>query len=298
MPEPSPPKSWMLLAGVCCAVVLTAALLLFDWNSSPESESFVKNVPFLIWAVLLCSQTALWTLLAIPLWRSLRGLVADYRFDRGIAARLAISVAVVAFLVAVFVGFSVPVVPDYPFAHHRAKILTLTAGGFLVALVAMIGIWLVEAASTQLLLAPRERQLPEYLRLRADLRRFLGAAAAIIGAATLSTGGLRSAILSNVKGVEFPAEYVLYYGAYCSPTPRHISPSATSAAICSSRSFLSPATLQTRGPTGTQTGRRSKGCLSSTWRPARPFKADLRSRPPSSAAQSECCSERAAEPQR
>jgi len=206
----------MLLAGVCCAVVLTAALLLFDWNSSPESESFVKNVPFLIWAVLLCSQTALWTLLAIPLWRSLRGLVADYRFDRGIAARLAISVAVVAFLVAVFVGFSVPVVPDYPFAHHRAKILTLTAGGFLVALVAMIGIWLVEAASTQLLLAPRERQLPEYLRLRADLRRFLGAAAAIIGAATLSTGGLRSAILSNVKGVEFPAEYVLYYGAYFS----------------------------------------------------------------------------------
>ena len=58
--------------------------------------------------------------------------------------------------------------------------------------------------------------LVEYLRLRGDLRRFLDTAAAIIAAATLSTGGLRAAVVAKVHDAEFPPEYVLYYGAFFS----------------------------------------------------------------------------------
>ncbi len=198
------------------AVVVTAAVLLFDWNASPASEEFVKDIRFLIWAVLLCTQSALWAILALPLWTSLHRLYSDYGASRGLVRQIALSTAVIVVLGVGFVFFYSPAVPDYPLAHHRAKLLILTAVGFGVTLLALIGMWLVEAASVRLASGRGENALPEYLRLRGDLRYFLTAAAVIIGAATLSTGALRSAILANVHGASFPPEYVLYYGAYFS----------------------------------------------------------------------------------
>ena len=55
------------MVAALCAVFLTAALLLFDWNASPASEEFVKDVRFLIWAALLCAQSAVWVAFALPL---------------------------------------------------------------------------------------------------------------------------------------------------------------------------------------------------------------------------------------
>jgi len=201
---------------VLCAVLITAGVLLIDWNASPASEEFVKDVRFLIWAILICAQSALWAILALPLWSSVRRLYAESGASRALVRRIALPTAVIVVLTAGFVFFYSPAVPSYPFAHHQVKLLGLSVVGFGVALLALIGMWLVEAASAQLASVPHEEALPVYLRLRGDLRRFLGAAAAIIGAATLSTGALRSAILANVPGASFPPEYVLYYGGYFS----------------------------------------------------------------------------------
>jgi hypothetical protein len=212
----TPPRSTTWMVAVLCAVLLTVALLLFDWNASPASEGFVNDTRFLIWAALLCTQSALWAVLALPLGTSLRRLYSDYGATRALVGRIALSTAVIVVLVVGFEHFYYPAVPRYPFAHHGAKLIALTVVGFVVALLALIGMWLVEAASAQLPYARREKALPEYLRLRGDLRLFLSAAAAVIGAATLSAGALRGAILANVKGASFPPEYVLYYGAYFS----------------------------------------------------------------------------------
>jgi hypothetical protein len=206
----------MLMVAVLCAVLLTAGVLLFDWQASSASEEFVKDARFLIWAVLLCAQSALWAVLAPSLWGSLRRLHSDYGASRDLVRRVVVSTTVIVVLVVGFELFFSPAVPDYPLAHHRAKLLGLTAIGFVVTLLAIIGMWLVEAASERLPYARRLDALPEYLRLRGDLQRFLGSAAAIIGAATLSTGALRGAVLANVQGASFPPEYVLYYGAYFS----------------------------------------------------------------------------------
>jgi len=145
-----------------------------------------------------------------------RRLYAESGASPALFRRLALSTAVIVSLVVAFVILYAPSVPSYPFAHHRAKLLGLSTVGFSVALLALIGMWLVEASSARFASISADAALPAYLRLRDELRRFLAAAAAIIGAATLSTGALRSAILASRPGASFPPEYVLYYGGYFS----------------------------------------------------------------------------------
>ena len=219
-------RTWVVFLVVLGAVLVTCGVLFWDWPSSGRtSRAFVETPWFLIWAVLLCAQSALWAVLAPMVWTSIQSLRARYRYGWGTVRRIAVSSVAVAVLVAAFVYFAYRAVPGYPFDHHKWKILALTAVGFFVALSALIGLWLVEAA-----VATPEfgGTLAEYLELRGRLQGFLAAAAAIVGAAMLATGGLRTAITSNVQGADFPSQYSLYYGAYLSVvlliayTPAHL----------------------------------------------------------------------------
>jgi hypothetical protein len=207
------PATMTLVIG---AVLLTLAVLLYHWQETSASEEFVEGTRFRIWAVLLCVQSALWAILAPPTWKSLRSLYSDFGADRRMLVGIAIPVTAIVALVVGFELLSSSAVPDYPLADHPTKLRILTGVGFLVALSALAGMWLVEAAIERRRPNRRMRALVEYLRLRDDLRRFLDTAAAIIGAATLSTGALRGAVVAEVPGAEFPAEYVLYYGAFFS----------------------------------------------------------------------------------
>jgi hypothetical protein len=129
---------------------------------------------------------------------------------------IGVSAAVIVALVVGFVVVLGSTAPKYPLPHRATKLHIITGTGFLVTLLALVGMWLVEAAIGRSGTNQRAKAMVEYLRLRADLGRFLSAAAAIIAAATLSTGALRGAVLANVPGEKCPPEYVLYYGAYFS----------------------------------------------------------------------------------
>ena len=218
-------RTWVVLLTVLGAVLLTCVVLFADWPEDEKSRAFVERTWFLVWAVLLCAQAALWALLAPQLWLAIRSLRERYRYDRRTAVRIALSAVVVAFLIGAFVGLSYGAVPAYDFANHQVKVPLLTAVGFVVALLALVGLWLVEAAVTT---TPFRGTLDEYLDLRARLRGFLAAAAAIVGAAMLATGGLRTAIVSTPAKPNFPQQYTLYYGAYLSVilliayTPAHL----------------------------------------------------------------------------
>jgi hypothetical protein len=198
------------------AAIITLAVLLYHWKESPASEEFVRSPTFLIWAVLLCAQSALWVALAPTTVQSLRSLYSEVGPDRRLIVGLVLTAIAIVALVVGFEHFFSPYVPDYPLADHRTKLGVLTGAGFLVGLSALVGIWLVEAAIERRRADNSMEALAEYLRLRDDLRRFLDTAAAIIAAATLSTGGLRGAVAANVPRADFPPEYVLYYGAFFS----------------------------------------------------------------------------------
>jgi hypothetical protein len=214
--EPRLPRSTTLLVAVFLVVLVTLAILLIDWKGTPASEHFVRQDGFLIWAVLLCMQSALWAVLAPPLWSAQGRLRADYPTDRGTDVRIYISVAViVAFATAFSLLFS-SVHPDPPLTRFHVKLSLIGAVGYGVVALAGIGIWRVEVACAGLSDHERKRQLTEYLRLRGDLRRFLNAAALLVGAVTLSIGGLRGAILASDARADFPPVDVLYYGAYYS----------------------------------------------------------------------------------
>jgi len=209
-------KSVTVMTSAVGAALLTIAVLLRHWQGSPTSVDFVESSKFLIWAVLLCAQSVLWVVLAPPTWRSLRSLYSEVEGDRRVTVGLTLSAAALVALVVGFEHFFTPYVPDYPLVDHRMKLGILTAAGFLVGLSALAGMWLVEAVVERGLGGKPMEALVEYLRLRDELRRFLNTAAAIIAAATLSTGGLRAAVLAQVPDAEFPPEYVLYYGAFFS----------------------------------------------------------------------------------
>jgi hypothetical protein len=123
---------------------------------------------------------------------------------------------------------------DNPLPNFHVKIVLLNLLGASVALVGVIGITLVHAA-----LADRfpqkgtfdEHDVEKLLGLQAHLRRLLALDGVIIGAAVLSSGALRNALLAYNQDnptFSFPEEYVLIYGAFFSAllalvyTPAHL----------------------------------------------------------------------------
>jgi hypothetical protein len=196
--------------------VLTVRLLLWDGDGTQASEKFIDSDRFRIWASLLCIQSAAWAVLLLVLGKSLRRLWRAHPAARRSWRRIALMSIAIVVLAFGFVVAYAPVAPYYPLTHRHLKLGVITAVGLLVALVAIIGMWLAAAALEGRSPYRRGGALSSYVSLRDELRRFLGFAAAIIGGAMLSTGALRGAVLASPDGGEFPAEYVLYYGAYFS----------------------------------------------------------------------------------
>ena len=208
-----------LMLVVLGAVLLTTGVLALQGAASEESGAFLRNDRTMLWAVLLCVQSALWAVLGTSLLRS-HGRIRRRHFEDGVGreliGRLAISIVVVVALASAFALIGASLIPEYPLAHRSILRAGLSAVGFFVMALAITGMWLVEASVGSVRDAPPEQQLARYLGLRGELHDVLGAAAAIIGMTILVGAGLRGAILDAVAGARFPAEYLLYYGAYYS----------------------------------------------------------------------------------
>jgi hypothetical protein len=110
-----------------------------------------------------------------------------------------------------------------PLPGFHTKILLLSVLGTAVALLGVIGITLAYAALDDLFpenASFDQHDLENLLRLQWQLRRLLLLDGAIIGAAVLSSGALRHALLVYYNtyepkaGFSFPQEYVLPYGAF------------------------------------------------------------------------------------
>jgi hypothetical protein len=102
-----------------------------------------------------------------------------------------------------------------PLYANSWRIGFLVSFGSLVALVGGFALAAISAAAGHACESDSAR-LDAYVSRRDELQRVLFFLGAMIGAATLATGAVRSALIAHggVKSTQFPPELVLAYGAY------------------------------------------------------------------------------------
>jgi hypothetical protein len=191
-------------------------IILWDYDATDDSKWFTDTPQFLMWAALIAGQIALWFALVVPLWRSLR----EFTAERVVFVKAALYAAGALALIFSPVGQA----ELTPLAHHVWKMRINNLLGAAVVALALIGIWLAQAALEKL---AREiegagggahdlKVVKRFLEIRGQMEHFLLAAGVFVGAATLATGGLRNALLAFDSTAYFPFEIVLVYGLLAS----------------------------------------------------------------------------------
>lgn len=206
------PLKILVTSGIGLSVGLVITMV--DANSTAESLRFVASTQFVIWLSLILLQTTLWALLLSPIFKSLKYFKACFAHHK---SRI---LPPTFLLVLPLILYAVSYSPEQPmFAHLRVKVIILTIIGYSIALLAVIGIWLVQIALLENFRNSEdieEDSILLFLDLHKYLRRFLGIAGIIIGIATLSTGALGNARMAIEPNVDTTPEITIIYGAFFS----------------------------------------------------------------------------------
>jgi hypothetical protein len=193
-------------------------------------QKFLGQPNTIFWISVVCAQAALWAVIAVPVSQALCELTPLEHPGR---ARLAGAVLTVVALL--FVLGSHRAAPNYPLPHHGFKVFLLSAWGYGVALLAAVAIWRIHGEVSDAIAQRRQptaSDVSSLLRRRRLLNRMLAIQGGILGAAIISTGALRQALLAwndylndhpvyrklhpDAAVAEFPYVYVLIYGAFFS----------------------------------------------------------------------------------
>jgi hypothetical protein len=172
----------------------------------------------MVWCVLVAAQVAIWSYLVTPAYSRARRYASSFRAQRR---------SVIADFVVLLLMFGI-----FAYAHRRVtsglalpvvgqvyKVPLLNLLGFMTLLPCLLGMRLVAfAARAEGVAGVSTALLDRFARFRTDLNWFLGSAAVIIGAATLSNGAFRNAMnmVNPPPARQLPASEVLLYGGFCS----------------------------------------------------------------------------------
>jgi hypothetical protein len=172
-------------------------ILFIDHPFARTPTRYSHSGEFALWAFLIALQTGFWAAALQPLSAIVRELRPHFRPHR--TEVVATAVAFAALVVVFVVGANVARHIDNPLPNFHIKIVLLNLLGVSVALIGVIGITLVHAALADRF--PRKETFDEHdvenlLRLQAHLRRLLALDGVIMGAAVLSSGALRNALLA------------------------------------------------------------------------------------------------------
>jgi hypothetical protein len=230
---------WLFLLAIGGALLGVAVIGLGAWSWTKEQKDFVSTGPFLLWAALICAQTAAWAV-AVPLLAGIRrGL--DRLWARGIVVAAVFFCFVV--LVGVFGGALGPhwahwddVQDPYGYLDHRwLRISILGIVGTLVAMYGVLAIWAIYRQLKAMLQRGNLGlgDVDDYLALQDKLQRLLVILGSALGLTILTVGAERNAILAwtarncptRSPVVEFvlgkascpsrfPPEFMLIYGFF------------------------------------------------------------------------------------
>jgi hypothetical protein len=218
-----------LLAG--SGFIVGLALTRVGVNHSGDIGGFTSTVQFQAWAVAIALQLGLWGLLAPGLWRITRELWHRLPVTGRPSLALVIGgyVGLLA-LIAAALRF-VPHNPSIPTVFSSRTAVLVWVGMVVVVPPIAIGMWLIQGVlgklEATLQSTPRNRDtleldwvmggreiFEELLDLRGRLQQLLVLGGAIIGAATLTTGALRLAVLAWKPNASFPPDYPVLYGGF------------------------------------------------------------------------------------
>jgi hypothetical protein len=205
--------TWKVLVVLFVGALIGFTVLFADAPSWDHHHRVAaRSAAVVLWAALMCMQTALWALALVWLLPIIRTLPAEYsRANR--SEIVGSSLAILAILVCLSVASMLHRMwPNY-LPGHAVKLGVLTILGGLVGLVAARGVWIVHGGLKVLRRQlGTEESLQTFLSLRDHLQRFLAVLGAIIGLLVLSTGAQRRAVLSYSPKTHYGFELVLVYG--------------------------------------------------------------------------------------
>jgi hypothetical protein len=197
-----------------------SAILLYDRAGWPaRNVAFSRSGSFLLWAVILVAQPAIWAVAVAFVWSDLVALKGYVRTNR---REIVESAAMISVLTGICFAATARIPAFPPFLpHHELKILIIATGGWVAGTIAATGIWLVHGAFKEMCdpaRAVRPADLARFLDLRRRLQRFLLVTGSIVGLAILGAGAERNMVDAYVHEYGgpsgFPIEYVLIYGLF------------------------------------------------------------------------------------
>ena len=202
-----------ILLSVLGAVV-GAAVMLFHAEATSESRAFIMTPGFYVWMFLLIVATIVLALSVPVVLKQLVELKGNFRGNR---------LEIISSCIIMCLLYVVPFIPKGPeganvLTYQHAKINILLGLGLIVALQAMIGIWLVHAALRTEFKKVRveHRQVARFQSLRDQLQCFLGVLGTLISLMTLSIGAQRNALVAAgaIEASKMPDANILTMGAY------------------------------------------------------------------------------------
>jgi hypothetical protein len=209
-------ESWnpVMVFVLCAAGAAGGVLLLLAGATRTEhSEQFVQSSGFTVWAAVIAAQTAVWAVLTVPVWREAMTLYRQTRpsWTIWVVPGLVVLALLLLLVLSPAGGF------DWPLVGHRVKSALLTGAAALgVGVPAVFAISLVQDGVRR---HPRHEMTTAHVNqaveARAQMRRLLSAAGAIIGLAVLAAGALqRATVPTFISEAEYPPTAILLYGAF------------------------------------------------------------------------------------
>jgi hypothetical protein len=214
-------SAWKVVAYVFwVGAAALGAYLLMTTHPGKSGALFLARPQAQLWILALAVQAGLWAAVAPFLWRTCREFSPATPW--GWAGWVSISAVVAVLFLRLEQARLYGPGPRYPLAHHGGRLLALTIAGVVLVLesgiLAMCLIWQRLRAT-----APPEdwnwpaagSQAGDLLRTRERLAQVLLALGLAVGAVTLATGALRSAVLAYLpqEASQFPALTPWLFGA-------------------------------------------------------------------------------------
>jgi len=169
---------------------LGGSIILYDADTTSRSEMFIQTPGFIVWFLLMTIQAAFFSVVIAPLSNSIQQFEKYF-----INHKLEIGISSLIFSILFSLPSGVPRSiylsgESWPLDHHSIKVVIISIAAYLTALVAVIGMQLINVgfrtiSSNEIIM---NEAIHRYVELQHHLQKYVAILGGMIGLAILSTG--------------------------------------------------------------------------------------------------------------